>query len=133
MGLVMNKNTAMETRMMQIVFPNQVNHVGTLFGGHALEWMDMAASIAATRYTRCTVVTVASDKIEFKVPVKVGELIDLVAVVERHGKTSLTVDVKMFSEILITGERKLCTEGKFTMVAVDANMKPIPIIGLQRP
>ncbi|MBL7479704.1 acyl-CoA thioesterase [Legionella bononiensis] len=129
----MNKNTAMETRMMQIVFPNQVNHVGTLFGGHALEWMDMAASIAATRYTRCTVVTVASDKIEFKVPVKVGELIDLVAVVERHGKTSLTVDVKMFSEILITGERKLCTEGKFTMVAVDANMNPIPIIGVERP
>ncbi|HHT0595012.1 TPA: acyl-CoA thioesterase [Legionella anisa] len=119
--------------MMQIVFPNQVNHVGTLFGGHALEWMDMAASIAATRFTRSTVVTVASDKIEFKVPVKVGELIDLVAIVERHGKTSLTVDVKMFSEILITGERKLCTEGKFTMVAVDANMNPIPIIGLLRP
>ena len=133
MGLVMNKYTAMETRMMQIVFPNQVNHVGTLFGGHALEWMDMAASIAATRYTRCTVVTIASDKIEFKVPVKVGELIDLVAVVERQGKTSLTVDVKMFSEILITGERKLCTEGKFTMVAVDANMNPTPIIAIQRP
>jgi acyl-CoA hydrolase len=117
-----------ETRMMQIVFPNQVNHVGTLFGGHALEWMDMAASIAATRYTRSTVVTVASDKVEFKIPVKVGELIDLVAVVERVGKTSLTVDVKMFSEILLTGERKLCTEGKFTMVAVDSNMKPISIV-----
>ncbi|KTD74828.1 thioesterase [Legionella waltersii] len=124
----MTKNTSMETRMMQIVFPNQVNHVGTLFGGHALEWMDMVASIAATRYTRTTVVTVASDKIEFKVPVKVGELIDLVAVVESVGKTSLTVDVKLYSEILPTGERKLCTEGKFTMVAVDTNMSPIPII-----
>lgn len=124
----MTKNTSMETRMMQIVFPNQVNHVGTLFGGHALEWMDMAASIAATRYTRSTVVTVASDKIEFKVPVKVGELIDLVAVVERVGKTSMIVDVKLYSEILLTGERKLCTEGKFTMVAVDTNMSPIPII-----
>lgn len=124
----MTITTSNETRMMQIVFPNQVNHVGTLFGGHALEWMDMAASIAATRYTRCTVVTVASDKIEFKIPVKVGELIDLVAAVERVGKTSLTVDVKMFSEILLTGERKLCTEGKFTMVAVDTHMKPICII-----
>lgn len=121
-------NISIETRMMQIVFPNQVNHVGTLFGGHALEWMDMAASIAATRYTRCTVVTVASDKIEFKVPVKVGELIEVIAVVERIGKTSLTVDVKMFSEILLSGERKLCTEGKFTMVTVDANMTPIHII-----
>ncbi len=123
----MAKTTSNETRMMQIVFPNQVNHVGTLFGGHALEWMDMAASIAATRHTRATVVTVASDKIEFKIPVKVGELIDLIAVIERIGKTSLTVDVKMFSEVLLTGERKLCTEGKFTMVAVDANMKPISI------
>lgn len=123
----MTTTSSNETRMMQIVFPNQVNHVGTLFGGHALEWMDMAASIAATRYTRCTVVTVASDKIEFKVPVKVGELIDLIAVVERVGEKSLTVDVQLFSEILLTGERKLCTEGKFTMVAVDANMHPIPI------
>ncbi len=123
----MSTPTSNETRMMQIVFPNQVNHVGTLFGGHALEWMDMAASIAATRYTRSTVVTVASDKVEFKIPVKVGELIDLVAVVERVGKTSITVDVKLFSEILLTGERKLCTEGKFTMVAVDTNMKPISI------
>lgn len=124
---MMAKTTSNETRMMQIVFPNQVNHVGTLFGGHALEWMDMAASIAATRHTRATVVTVASDKIEFKIPVKVGELIDIIAVIERIGKTSLTVDVKMFSEVLLTGERKLCTEGKFTMVAVDANMKPISI------
>ena len=125
---MMAKTKLNETRMMQIVFPNQVNHVGTLFGGHALEWMDMAASIAATRYTRSTVVTVASDKIEFKIPVKVGELIELVAVVERVGKTSLTVDVKLFSEVLLTGERKLCTEGKFIMVAVDTNMKPISII-----
>lgn len=123
----MTTTTSNETRMMQIVFPNQVNHVGTLFGGHALEWMDMAASIAATRYTRSTVVTVASDKIEFKISVKVGELIDIIAIVERVGNTSLTVDVKMFSEILLTGERKLCTEGKFTMVAVDSNMNPIPI------
>lgn len=123
----MSTTTSNETRMMQIVFPNQVNHVGTLFGGHALEWMDMAASIAATRYTRSTVVTVASDKVEFKTPVKVGELIDLVAVVERVGKTSITVDVKMFSEVLLTGERKLCTEGTFTMVAVDTNMNPISI------
>ena len=81
----MTQNSLMETRMMQIVFPNQVNHVGTLFGGHALEWMDMVASIAATRYARRTVVTVASDKIEFKVPVKAGELIDLIAVIEKVG------------------------------------------------
>ena len=123
----MTQNSLMETRMMQIVFPNQVNHVGTLFGGHALEWMDMVASIAATRYARRTVVTVASDKIEFKVPVKAGELIDLIAVIEKVGKTSITVDVKLFSEILLTGERKLCTEGKFTMVAVDENMSPVSI------
>jgi acyl-CoA hydrolase len=117
----------LETRMVQIVFPNQVNHCGTLFGGHALEWMDMVASIAATRYCRKTVVTVSTEKIDFKVPVKQGQLIDLSAKVIRAGRTSMTVEVKMYSEVLLTGKRELCTQGNFIMVAVNEAMKPTPI------
>lgn len=116
-----------ETRLVQIVFPNMTNHCGTLFGGQALQMMDMVASIAATRHCRKTVVTVASDEIEFKVPVKHGELVDLTADVVKVGRTSLKVHVKMFVEELLTGKRQLATEGDFTMVAVDKNMNPTPI------
>lgn len=126
----MKKNTAAvpaETRMVEIVFPNQLNHRGTLFGGHALQMMDMAASIAATRLCRKTVVTVSTEKIDFKVPIREGELIDLFARVVKVGRTSLTVEVEMWSEILLTGERKQCTTGVFVMVAVDEQMRPTPV------
>jgi acyl-CoA hydrolase len=113
--------------MVEIVFPNQLNHRGTLFGGHALQMMDMAASIAATRHCRKTVVTVSTEKIDFKVAIREGELIDLAARVVKVGRTSLTVEVEMCSEVLLTGERKLCTTGTFIMVAVDEQMRPTPV------
>jgi len=110
--------------MIEIVFPGQTNHYGTLFGGQALALMDKAAFIAASRYARCTVVTASSEKCDFHVPVKQGRLIELVARVVAVGRTSLTIDVDLFSEELLTGERMLATRGRFTLVAVDAQGKP---------
>jgi acyl-CoA hydrolase len=54
-----------EVRMAEIVFPNHTNHLGTLFGGQALAWMDKAAFLAAARYSRRTVVTARSDQVDF--------------------------------------------------------------------
>ncbi len=46
-----------EARLLEMVFPDHTNHLGTLFGGQALAWMDKAAFIVASRYARRTVVT----------------------------------------------------------------------------
>lgn len=115
-----------QTRTVQIVFPNDTNHIGTLFGGEALQQMDMVASITAHRFCRKAVVTVSVSEIVFKVPVKVGELVEFVGEVVKTGKTSITVKVEMFSENLISGKRQLCTTGEFVMVSVDQNQKPTP-------
>lgn len=114
-----------ETRTVQIVFPNDTNHIGTLFGGEALKQMDMVASITAHRYCRKAVVTVSVSEIVFKVPVRVGELIEYVGTVVKTGKTSMTVRVEMYSENLITGKRQLCTSGEFVMVAVGSDQRPV--------
>ena len=116
-----------ETRLVEIVFPNQLNHRGTLFGGEGLKMMDMVASITATRYCRKTVVTASTEKIDFKNPIREGELVDLSGRVIKVGTTSMTVEVEMYSEVLLTGERKLCTRGIFIMVAVDENLKPTAV------
>lgn len=116
-----------EVRLAQLVMPNQTNHHGTLFGGHALGLMDHAGWIAATRYARRTMVTVASDRVEFKVPVRAGQLVELVARVARVGRTSVTVAVDMFAEEVATGERRLATSGSFVFVAVDDKGRPTPI------
>jgi acyl-CoA hydrolase len=110
-----------------MVFPEQANHYGTLFGGNALSLMGKAAFVAATRRARQSVVMATSDKIEFHEPVRVGELVELVARVERVGRSSMTVAVDMIREDLISGRRKAAVRGTFEMVAVDEFGRPVSI------
>src|SRR5215469_16362169 len=87
-----------EARMLEMVFPDHTNHYGTLFGGQALALMDKAAFIVASRYARRTVVTASSEKCDFHVPVRQGQLIELHARIVATGRTSMTVEVELFSE-----------------------------------
>jgi acyl-CoA hydrolase len=116
-----------EVRLAELIMPNQTNHYGTLFGGHALGLMDHAGWIAATRCARRTMVTVASDRVEFKVPVRAGQLVELVARVTRIGRTSVTVGVDMYAEDVASGARRLATSGSFVFVAVDDEGRATPI------
>ena len=119
-----------ETRFVEMIFPEQANHYGTLFGGNALSLMGRAAFVAATRYARRHIVMASSDKVEFHAPVLVGEILELTARVERVGRTSMTVTVEGVREVLVTGERQRALYGSFEMVAVDDTGRPIPILAV---
>lgn len=119
-----------EARLIEVVFPQQTNHYGTLFGGQALALMDKAAFVVASRYARRMVVTASSEKTDFHVPVRQGQLVELVARVVATGRTSMTVEVELFSEDLLTGDRQLGTRGRFVMVALDAHGRPASIVPL---
>lgn len=121
-----------EARMTEIVFPDHTNHLGTLFGGQALAWMDKAAFIAASRYSRCTVVTARSEQIDFHTAVPKGALVELIARVVETGRTSMQVEVDLVKEDLLTGHSQLATRGRFTMVALDASGQPTPVPRLPR-
>lgn len=116
-----------ETRFVEMVFPEQANHYGTLFGGHALSLMGKAAFVTATRHARQSVVMASSDRVEFHEPVHVGELVELVAHVVRVGRSSMTVAVDMIREDLVSGSRKSAVRGTFEMVAVNEFGRPVPI------
>jgi acyl-CoA hydrolase len=116
-----------ETRFVEMIFPDLANHYGTLFGGNALSLMGKAAFVAATRHARRNVVMATSDKIEFHEPIRVGELIELVAHVERIGRSSMTVAVEMIRENIVNGQRKSVVCGTFEMVAVNDSGRPIAI------
>jgi uncharacterized protein (TIGR00369 family) len=116
-----------ETRMTDVVMPEQLNHHGTLFGGHALAMMDRAAFVAATRHCRQEAVTIAVDQVDYVAPVHHGEIVEVVADVVKTGRTSMTVRVSMVSEVLLTGERRLCGTGRFVFVAVDGEGHPAPV------
>jgi uncharacterized protein (TIGR00369 family) len=117
----------MRVTMVEVVFPGQTNHHGTLFGGALLAMMDKAAFVAATRRTRSTLVTVASDRVEFHAPGRLGDIIEATAEVVKTGRTSLDVTVSVTAEDLLSGDRREVTSGTFTFVAVDAAGRPTPI------
>ncbi|WP_050420476.1 acyl-CoA thioesterase [Bradyrhizobium tropiciagri] len=123
-------SAAESTRFVELVFPDQANHYGTLFGGSALSMMGKAAFVAATRRARRAVVMATSDKVEFHDPVRVGELVELTARVERVGRSSMTVAVEVIAEALISGDRRTAMRGSFEMVAVDELGRPTPVAPL---
>ncbi|MGZ3505252.1 MAG: acyl-CoA thioesterase [Vulcanimicrobiaceae bacterium] len=115
-------------RRTDIVFPTDTNHYGTLFGGKALAMMDIVASIAALRAGRKPVVTASIDRTDFRAPVRVGEFAETIGKVVRVGRTSITVEVELWAENPVSGERRLSTVGRFVMVAVGPDGKPTPIV-----
>jgi len=116
-----------QTRITKLVFPHDTNPIGTLYGGTALHWMDEVAFLTATRFARCQVVTVSMDRVDFKVPIPEGAIVELVGNIERVGRTSMTVAVQILLENCKTGDQSLAIEGRLVMVAVDDRMEPRPL------
>ena len=121
------------TEMVQVVLPNDANPLGFLLGGTAMHLIDIAGAIACHRHTRSLVVTAAVDGLQFLNPVKVGDLIVLKASVTATFHSSLEVEVEVFSEEVLTGERRLTSRAYLTFVAIDraGNRVPIPPLLLQ--
>ncbi|XZF15046.1 acyl-CoA thioesterase [Chitinophagaceae bacterium MMS25-I14] len=117
-----------ETRIFKAVFPNTTNHYDTLFGGTAMHLMDEVAFIAATRFSRQRMVTVSSDRIDFKRPIPHGTIIELVGKVTYIGNTSLKVRVDIYIEQMYNEGREKAITGDFTFVAIDENKRPVKIV-----
>lgn len=115
------------TRTFKAVFPGETNHYDTLFGGTALQLMDEVAFIAATRFARAKVVTVSSDKVNFKMPIPTGSLVELDAQIGKVGTSSIEVNVDVYKEDMFSDNRILALSGSFVLVAIDDNKKPMKL------
>ncbi len=114
--------------MFQLVFPTDTNHLGNLFGGTLVAWMDKAAAYTAIRRAKSTVVTAHIDSIDFKVPIKKADIVEVTARVEGVGRTSMQVRVDVYRENPLESDpRELATVGHFKMVALDSDGRPKPI------
>ncbi|QEE50539.1 acyl-CoA thioesterase [Flavobacterium alkalisoli] len=117
-----------ETRIFKAVFPNTTNHYDTLFGGTAMHLMDEVAFITATRFSRQRMVTVSSDRIDFKKPIPAGTIVELIGKVTYVGTTSLKVRVEIYVEQMYENSREKAVTGEFTFVAIDENKVPVKIV-----
>ena len=87
--------TESQAERSEIIFPNDANALGNLFGGRLMQFIDLVGAVAACRHSRSICVTASMDHLDFVAPVRVGELIILKASVNRAFKTSMEVGVKV--------------------------------------
>jgi acyl-CoA hydrolase len=113
--------------MVQVVLPNDANALGFILGGTVMHLIDIAGAIACHRHTRSLLVTAAVDDLQFLHPIKVGDLIILKSHVTCAFKTSLEVQVDVFSEETLTGKRQLTSRAFLTFVTVDHDGARVPV------
>jgi acyl-CoA hydrolase len=118
------------TIQTKLVLPPDTNHLQTIFGGRVLAYIDEIAAITAMKHSKTAVVTASIDSVDFVSSARVGDVLELEAIVSSTGRTSMEVFVSVRSMNLLTGETKLTTESFLTMVAMDENNKPIPVMGI---
>jgi acyl-CoA hydrolase len=118
------------TEMVEVVLPNDANPLGNILGGKVMHLIDVAGAISAHRHARSQVVTVAMDHLDFLYPIRVGELIVLQAHLTRSFRTSMEVEVRVYREDYLTGERQQTSSAFVTYVALDSAGKPQEIPAL---
>jgi len=126
--------SASQSEMTEIVLPAQTNPLGKLLGGRVMHLVDMAAAMAAHRHSGSYVATASVDYIDFRNPVNLGEIVILKSQVNRVFHTSLEVGVEVYSENVLTGEKKHTTTAYVTFVAIDEHTrlpKPVPPLILE--
>jgi uncharacterized protein (TIGR00369 family) len=117
------------------VLPGDTNSHGTMFGGAVLALMDKTAAIAALRFCRQLVVTASTERIDFRTPIRLGNIIEAQARVIHTGRTSMIVRIDVWAERPLTGERELCTSGYYVFVSVDEHGRPreVPPLDVRTP
>lgn len=109
-----------------VTMPRDTNPYGTIFGGVILSYIDQASFVEARRHGAHRWVTVAVDRVEFKQPVQLGDVVSFYTSTARKGTSSVTVQVSVEAERHAGGERVAVTEATLTLVSVDDRCRPIP-------
>lgn len=112
----------------ELMMPHHANNLGHVFGGVMLSMMDKTAAVAALRHCRMTVVTASIDRVDFREPIHVGDLVVMKASVNYVGRTSMEVGVRVEAEELLSGRRRHTNSCYLTFVAVDSNGRPIEVV-----
>lgn len=111
----------------EVMMPGHANNLGHVFGGVVLAMMDKTAAVAAIRHARASCVTASIDRVDFREPIHLGDLVVMKASVNYVGRTSMEIGIRVEAEDLQTGNRRHTNSCYMTFVAVDRNGRPIAV------
>src|SRR3972149_6880375 len=118
-----------QTTLSEVMIPVHANHYGNVNGGTIMKMVDEAAFVVATRHARCNVVTASIDKMVFRTPVLIGDILIINAALAFVGRASMDVEVNIETERLKDGVRLEVGSAYVTMVALDPDGKPTRVPG----
>ena len=113
--------------MTILMTPDMSNFAGNVHGGTLLKYLDQVAYTCATRYARAYAVTLSVDQVVFREPIHVGELVTFDASVNRTGRTSMEVGVRVTTQDLVAQTVRHTNSCYFTMVAIGPDGSPVPV------
>ena len=113
--------------MTILMTPDMSNFAGNVHGGTLLKYLDQVAYTCATRYARSYAVTLSVDQVVFREPIHVGELVTFDASVNRTGRTSMEVGVRVTTQDLVHQTVRHTNSSYFTMVAIGPDGRPVPV------
>ena len=113
-----------KTEMSELMQPRHANFAGTVHGGAILSIADNVAYVCAARHAGPNCVTVSVDRVNFREPIRIGELVTFLASVNYVGRSSMEVGIKIMTENLRTGKKQHTNSCYFTMVCLDDQGKP---------
>ena len=111
--------------LAQVAMPGDANPAGNVHGGTIMKLIDNAAGVVAMRHARSNIVTASIDRLDFHCAVFVGNLITLKASINRVGKTSMEVGVRVEAENLRTGEVRHTASAYLIFVTLGTNGRPL--------
>ena len=124
---MLNELQRRSLHMNVLVSPEMANFSGQMHGGDLLKILDKVAYTCAMRWSGNYAVTLSVDKVLFKEPIHIGELVTFKAQVNYTGSSSMEVGIKVIAENMKTGKLRHTNSCYFTMVAIDDNKKPAKV------
>lgn len=115
-----------QTALRVVMMPRDANNYGSIFGGVILSYIDQAGYIEARKHGTHRWVTASLERVDFKAPVYLGDVVSFLTQTEATGTSSVKVRIRVEAERFTTGKIAHVTEAHSTMVAVDAGGKSIP-------
>ncbi len=112
------------TETTHMVLYEHINHLCTLHGGVLMQWVDVIGAVCASRHSGGLVTTAALDSLDFKKPIKLGEMVTLTAVVTWVGRTSMEIRVDVYNEKPGQLQRCKTNTAFLVFVALDENRNP---------
>jgi len=110
--------------MSHMMLPTNANPDGHIHGGDIMKYIDDAASVVAMKHARMTVVTASIDRLDFHLPVHIGNLLILKASLNATGRSSMEIGVRVEAEDLRTGIVSHIASAYLTFVALDEDNRP---------